>query len=67
MASLVKCLTLDFGSGHDPTVVRSSPVLGSLLAAWNLSGILSLSLSLPIPHSCVVSLKIKLKKRLKQK
>ena len=28
MAQLVKCLTLDFSSGHDLRVVRLSPTLG---------------------------------------
>ena len=32
MAQLVEPPTLDFGSGHDREVVRSSPALGSLLA-----------------------------------
>ena len=31
VGQLVKCLTLDFGSGHDLRVVRSSPQLGSTL------------------------------------
>ena len=31
VAQSVKRLTLDFGSGHDLTVVRSSPMLGSVL------------------------------------
>ena len=57
MAQLVECLTLDFGSGHDPRVTGSSPMLGygaeqgaylrfSLLPALSLSHALSLSLSL---------------------
>jgi len=52
VVQLVKHLTLDFGSGHDLRVVRSSPALGSVLAvgpAWDsLSApppLLSLSLS----------------------
>ena len=32
MAHLVKCLTLDSGSGHDLTVVSLSPALGSALS-----------------------------------
>ena len=31
VAQLVKCLTLDLSSGHDPRVVRLSPVFGSVL------------------------------------
>ena len=31
MAQLVKRPTLDFNSGHDLTVMRSSPALGSVL------------------------------------
>ena len=31
VALSVKCPTLDFGSGHDLTGVRSSPMLGSTL------------------------------------
>ena len=50
VAQSVKCPTLDLRLGHDLLVVRSSPVLGSLLR------IISLSLSLPI--SCLWSLKI---------
>ena len=46
-AQLVKHTTLDFGSGHDLTVMRTSPVLGSVLSwesAWD-----SLSPSPPAP------------------
>ena len=32
MAQSVECLTFDFGSGHDLRVMRSSPVLGSMLS-----------------------------------
>ena len=32
VAQLVKHLTLDFSPGHDLMVVRSSPVLGSMLS-----------------------------------
>ena len=38
VAQLVECLAIDFGSGHDPRVVGSSPVLGSALnvePAWD--------------------------------
>ena len=61
MAQSVKCLTLDFGSDHDPRVVGSSPASGSVLTArpaWDslspyfsappLLELLSLSLSLKI-------------------
>ena len=48
---LVKCLTLDFGSGHDPRVV-------SLLSALSWSWMLSLPLPLPLPtprlKSCII-------------
>ena len=50
VAQLVQCLALDFSSGHDPRVMRLSPTLGSVLTAWNLLGIHSLSLSLPLPR-----------------
>ena len=31
LAQSVKCLSLDFGSGHDLRVMRLSPALGSVL------------------------------------
>ena len=31
MAQLIKCTTLDFGAGHDLSVVRSSPESGLAL------------------------------------
>ena len=31
VAPLVECVTLDFGSGHDPRVVGSSPMSNSML------------------------------------
>ena len=43
----VKLLTLDFGSGHDPRVVGSSPVM-SPCSAWSLLEILSLPVPLPL-------------------
>ena len=55
MVQSVERLTLDFGSGHGPRVVGSSPNLGSELTVQNLLEILSvclsvcLSVSLPIP------------------
>ena len=62
MAQLVEHLTLDFSSGHDFgsdrdfTVVRSSPMLGSVLTEQSLLGILSPSLSAPPEHSLSLSL-----------
>ena len=43
VAQLVKRLTLDFGSGHNLTVMRSSPMLGSALTAQSLPWIPSFS------------------------
>ena len=57
MAQLVKCLTLDFCSGHDLIVVGLSPVHGPLRWAWRLLRILSLSLSLCPSPACAPSLK----------
>ena len=45
-AQSIKCLTLDFGSSHDLTVVGLSPVLGPGLTVGSLLEILSPSLSL---------------------
>ena len=51
MAQSVERLTLDFSSGHDPRVLGSSPMSGSVLSVeptWDsLSLFLSLSLSPP--------------------
>ena len=45
VAQSVKCLTLDFCSGHDLTMVcGSNPTWGSALSTQGLLGILSLSL-----------------------
>ena len=55
-------LTLDFSSDHDLMVMGSSPTLGSVLIAWSLLGILSLSLSATPAHALSLSLKNKLKK-----
>ena len=52
VAQLIKCLTPDFGSGHDLVVRGLSPVSGSVLTAESLLGIVSLSLPLP----CLLSL-----------
>ena len=56
MAQSVEHPTLDFSSGPDREVVRSSLMSGSALAARSLLGILSLSLSLPLP--CMLSLSL---------
>ena len=40
MVHMVKCLTLDFGSGHDLTVHGLSPALGRGLTVKGLLGIL---------------------------
>ena len=47
-AQSVQLPTLDFGSGHDPRVMGSSPALGSALTVQSLLGMLSLSLSLSL-------------------
>ena len=63
VAQSVKPSILDFGSGHDLTVVRLSPTSGSMLGgepAWDslsLSLSLSFSPSLPLPCSHTLSLK----------
>ena len=51
VAQSVKCPTLDFGSGHDLTVMGSSPMSGSVLAvpAWDF---LSLALSFCPSPTC---------------
>ena len=46
VAQLVERQTLDFSSGHDLTVLRVKPTLGSTLTAQRLLRILSPSLSL---------------------
>ena len=51
MAQLVKRLTRGFGSGHDLTVREMSLASGSALTVRSLLGILSLLLSLSLPHS----------------
>ena len=53
MAQFFECLTLDFGSGHDPRVVGSSPTSGSdgehgVCLRFSLSLSLSLSLSVSL-------------------
>ena len=54
MAQLVKRLTLDFSSGHDPRVMGSSPMLGSVLSVETTCP----SPSAP-PSACVCSLSYK--------
>ena len=54
-AQSVKRLSLDFISGHDPMVMGSSPVSGSVLTALSLLGIVSL---LSLGPSLVVSLSL---------
>ena len=53
MAQSVKHLTFDFSSRHDLMVHGIKPVLGSVLTAWSLLGILSL---------CALSLSLSLSK-----
>ena len=70
VAQLVKCLTLDFGSGHDLMVRSSSPVSGSELATWSLLRIFSLfflSAPSPLSREHVLSLKINKLKKIKNK
>ena len=55
MAPSVKHPTLDFGSGHDVTVVGSSPASGSALTAQSL-----LLLSLPLPFFLAHALSLKI-------
>ena len=49
VAQLVKCLTLDFGSGHDLGIVRLSPVSGCVLGLELIKDSLYLSAS-PTPQ-----------------
>ena len=55
MAQSVRHLTLDFSSGHDLTVCEFTPLIGLLLTARSLLGILSLPLSLSAPPPLVIS------------
>ena len=54
-AQLVKRRTPDFASGHDLTVMGSSPASGSMLTAQSLLRILSPPASRSLPHSCALS------------
>ena len=51
----VKHPTLDSGSGQDLTVVGLSPTTDSAQTVWSLLGILSLLLSLLLPHALSLS------------
>ena len=56
VVQLVKCLTLDFGSGHDLTVMGSSAHWASM---WGLDPVRILSPSLPLSElPCPPSLKL---------
>ena len=58
MAQLVKHLTLDFGSGHDPNGCEIEPHVGLCTGTEPAWDSLSLPLSLPSPYSLSLSLKI---------
>ena len=58
VSQLSKCPTLDFGPGHDLTVVSLSPASGSMLGVSLLD---SLSLHLPLPLPIFLSQKRKIK------
>ena len=51
VAQSVECLTLHFSSGRDPRVMRSIPVLGSILSVES-----AFSPSAPLPHLHSLSL-----------
>ena len=60
MAQLVKCLTLDFGSGYDLMVCAFEP--GVRIPCWDsLSLSPSLSASPPLTHTLSLSLSLKIK------
>ena len=61
MAQLVKCLTLDFSLGHDLIVCGFQSTVEFLF------GILSLPLSLPLPHLHSLSLPLKTNKQTNKK
>ena len=56
MAQSVEHLTLDFGSGWDHGVMRSSPALGSVLSGESAGDSLPLPLPPPLMYSQVCSL-----------
>jgi len=49
VAQVIECPTLDFGSGRNLRVMKSSPTLGSVLSGESAGDFLSLSLSLSLP------------------
>ena len=53
MAQSIKHLTLDFGSGHDLKVMRSSPMSGSALGGGG--PLENLSFPLPLPLTLLVT------------
>ena len=55
VAQSVDCPTLDFGSGHDPRVMGSSPTWGSVLSMEPVCDSISLSLCLPPSHALSLS------------
>ena len=55
VAQSVELLTLGFGSGHDPKVMRSSPASGSELSVKPALDFLSLSLCPSPPLACSLS------------
>ena len=58
MAQPVEQLTLDVGSGHDPRVVESSPMLGSALRVEPALDSVSLTPSAPPPLTLCLSLSL---------
>ena len=62
MAQLVEPPTVDFGPGHDPRVVGSSPTSDFVLAARSLLEILSPSLCSSPAHALSLSLSLKINK-----
>ena len=57
VAQSVKHPTLGFGSGHGLMVNEIEHQIGLYIDSRSLLGILSLFLSLPLPHGCSLSLK----------
>ena len=62
---MVKHLTLDFSSGHDPGVVGSSPTSGSTLGME--PALDTLSLPLPLLAAHILSLLRKIRRKEKKK
>ena len=67
VAQLVKRLTLDLGSCHDLEVCGIQPLVGSVLTAWSLLGILSLPLFLYLLLPCSLTLTLSQNKLRKKK